>query len=251
MIGALFGRVTAAVLLVALAVVGCGDAEPGGAGTVGPRSPGEATGDPNPGDPNPGDLNPGNPNPRDPNPGNPNSGNPNPGNPNPGNPNPRDPNPRHPNPGNPNPRDPNPGNPNPRDPNPGNPNPGEEEVAWVPPGPGSSAPELPPDDGDQPRPWDRWFWAFDHRDCDAIAALGQERHQRPLYEGLGDACRAVLRDEDQFWPAVEAALQNVGNPTNCLDQSALRLLRDLVTAHQRAPNAKIRIVDHPPGRECD
>jgi len=195
MIGALFGRVTAAVLLVALAVVGCGDAEPGGAGTVGPRSPGEATGDPNPGDLNP-------------------------------------------------------GNPNPRDPNPGNPNPGEEEVAWVPPGPGSSV-TAPPDDGDQPRPWDRWFWAFDHRDCDAIAALGQERHQRPLYEGLGDACRAVLRDEDQFWPAVEAALQNVGNPTNCLDQSALRLLRDLVTAHQRAPNAKIRIVDHPPGRECD
>ena len=176
---ALFGRVTAAVLLVALAIVGCGDAERGGAGKVGPGLPSGVPGRPDPGRPDPGD----------------------------------------------------------------------QEVAWVPPGPGSLAPGGDPDD--HPRPWDRWVWAFDHRDCDAIAALGQERHQQPLYEGLGDACRAVLRDEDRSWPAAEAALQNVSNPTNCLDQRALRLLRDLVTAHQRAPNARIRIVDHPPGRECD
>ena len=189
MVGGLAGRVTATVLLVALAVVGCGDAKPGGAGEVGPVSPSGASGNPNPG-----------------------------------------------------------GGSNPGGSNPGGSNPGEEEVAWVPPGPGRNHPPRPGD-------WDsssyRWFLAFKKRDCNAIEALGQERHQQPLYNGLGDACRAALKDEDQFWPPAEAALQNVGNPTNCLDQAALRLLRDLVAAHQRAPTAKIRIVDHPPGSECN
>ncbi|MGH3982811.1 MAG: hypothetical protein ACRDST_09065 [Pseudonocardiaceae bacterium] len=108
------------------------------------------------------------------------------------------------------------------------PSPIDTEVAWVPPGPGNlfRLDELAEE-------VTRWFEAFRERDCDAIAALGPERDQRQLYAGLGDACRAVLEDNDQLWPSAEVALQNVGNPTDPLDRSALRLLRDLVMAQCR------------------
>lgn len=115
------------------------------------------------------------------------------------------------------------------------------QVAWVPPGPGDwfGIDRMSED-------LEQWYKAFRERDCDAIAALGPKRAQPQLYAGLGDACRAVLEDNDQSWPSAEAALQNVGNPTNRLDREARRLLSDLVTAHQRAPNADISIVDPPP-----
>lgn len=121
------------------------------------------------------------------------------------------------------------------------PDPVDTQVAWVPPGPGDlfgfdrMSDELA-----------RWYKAFGERDCDAIAALGPQRDQQQLYAGLGDACRAVLEDNDQSWPSAEVALQNVSNPTDPLDREARRLLRDLVMAHQRAPNADIRIVGPPP-----
>ncbi|MGH3980696.1 MAG: hypothetical protein ACRDRZ_17135, partial [Pseudonocardiaceae bacterium] len=53
------------------------------------------------------------------------------------------------------------------------------------------------------------------------------------------------------WAAAEAALQHVGNQTNCLDRLALRLLRDLVAAHRRAPDADIRIIKSPHGSVGD
>lgn len=115
------------------------------------------------------------------------------------------------------------------------------QVAWVPPGPGDLFGfDRMPDELEE------WYKAFRERDCDAIAALGPQRAQPQLYAGLGDACRAVLEDNDQSWPSAEVALQNVGNPTDPLDREARRLLSDLVTAHQRAPNADIRIVDPSP-----
>jgi hypothetical protein len=117
-------------------------------------------------------------------------------------------------------------------------------VAWVPPGPGNAA--FQRDNGRAAQ----WSSAFRNHDCDAIAALGPERNQQQLYSGLGDACRAVLRKNDQLWTSAEVALQHVDDPTDCRDRSALRLLRDLVMAHQRAPHANIHIVDPPPGPPC-
>lgn len=117
-------------------------------------------------------------------------------------------------------------------------------VAWVPPGAGDIGPAAP----DPPAA--RWRRAFNNHDCDAIAALGPQRGQVQLYTGLGDACKAVLQNNDRFWPAAEAALRRVGRPTDCLDRSALRVLEDLVATHRRAPHAKIHIVEPPAGRRC-
>jgi len=129
---------------------------------------------------------------------------------------------------------------------------GPQEVAWVPPGPGNVGPATPPDTGEPGAA--RWYEAFEDRDCDAIAKLGPERGQQRLYAGLGDACRAVAGAENRKnrWAAAEAALQHVDAPSNCLDRLALRLLRDLVVAHQRAPDAEIRITESPdgPGDAC-
>lgn len=119
------------------------------------------------------------------------------------------------------------------------------EVAWVPPGPGSSYPYETYGVREA-----RWHKAFDNRDCAAIAALGPEHDQRQLYAGLGDACRAVRQKNDRLWTSAEVALRRVNNPADCLDQLAVRLLRDLVIAHRRAPHANIRIVDPEPGEDC-
>ena len=126
-------------------------------------------------------------------------------------------------------------------PSPGAPDPSSDDVqvAWVPPGPGNLFPHY--DDSDT-----RWRSAFANHDCDAIAALGPDRNQQQLYTGLGDACGAALKKNNQSWPSAQVALQHIDNPTDPLDKSALRLLRDLVMAHQRAPHATIRIVDPPP-----
>lgn len=75
--------------------------------------------------------------------------------------------------------------------------------------------------------------------------------QPQLYAGLGDACRAVIRHDVQRWPSAQSALQQVNDPDTCLDRWALRLLRDLVTAHQRNPDAEIQIVDAQGGTHCD
>ncbi len=143
------------------------------------------------------------------------------------------------NPANPGPDGSNPANPGPDSSNPANP-----EVAWVPPGPGIGIDYKSPET-------DRWYEAFNNRDCKAIAALGPERNQQQLYQGLGEACLAIYRDEDRSWSAAEVALRRVGDePIDCLDRLAFRLLRDLVMAHQRAPDAEIRIVNSPPGDAC-
>jgi hypothetical protein len=214
MVRILFGRVTVAGLLVVL-VVGCGHAAPGRVGEAGPGPAGGVTGAPDSGVPNPGALNPGAPNPGAPNPGVPNLGVPNPGA--------------------------------------GTPGLGTDDtkVAWVPFGPGSEfrhrvGSPNPPYQGTAAG----WNRAFRNHDCDAIAALGPERDQRQLYAGLGDACRAVLKKNHQLWISAEAALRHVDDPTDCLDRLALRLLRDLVMTHQRAPHADIHIVDPPPGTAC-
>lgn len=133
------------------------------------------------------------------------------------------------------------------------PSPAPPQVSWVPPGAGTKGPL--PSDGDGPPQSTtavrRWQQAFDKRDCSAIAALGPERGQPELYAGLGDACRAVIQHDDQLWPAAERASQQVNDPDNCLDRVALRLLRELVTAHQSSPHAEIQIVKPPPGRLCE
>ena len=87
--------------------------------------------------------------------------------------------------------------------------------------------------------------AFRSRDCDAIAELGPERGQQKLYEGLGDACRAVLNEnkDDRLWASAEAALADVRTPDDCRDELAFGLLRNLVMAHRRAPDADIQIDD--------
>lgn len=75
-----------------------------------------------------------------------------------------------------------------------------------------------------------------------IAELGPERGQQTLYGGLGDAYRAVLDEDedDRLWASAEAALADVRTPNDCLDRLAWGLLRDLVVAHRRAPDADIR-----------
>jgi hypothetical protein len=222
MSGTLFGRVTMVGLLVAL-VVGCGQVEPGGAGEAGPGPADRVTGAPDSGAPDSGAPDSGAPDSGAPDSGAPDSGAPEPwgSNPDPGTPGPST---------------------------------DEAEVAWVPPGPGSRyapappySPGHPPGRNEGEGAAARWHMAFDKHDCAAIAALGPERNQRQLYAGLGDACGAALKKNDPSWPSAEAALQHVGNVTDPLDQSALRLLRDLVVAHQRAPHATIRIVDPSPG----
>jgi hypothetical protein len=130
--------------------------------------------------------------------------------------------------------------PNPALPNPAPPAAGHKEtrVAWVPPGPD---PPVILSEAE-----DRWSEAFRSRDCDVIAELGPARGQQTLYGGLGDACRAVLdedEEDDRLWASAEAALGDVHTPSDCLDRLAWGLLRDLVVAHRRAPDADIQIED--------
>lgn len=218
MSGTLLGRVTVAGLLVALAVVGCGPVEPGGAG---PGPSGGVTMTPSPGTLSPETSSPETSSPETSSPGLASPETPNPeasGSVTSG-----------------------------PDSDTAGPSSGDAHVAWVPPGPGNEFPRY--DDGQKTAA--RWHKAFSDHDCDAIAALGPERDQRQLYAGLGDACRAVLKKNDRLWSSAEVALRHVGDPTDCLDRSALRLLRDLVMAHQRAPHADIDIVDSPRGAACD
>ncbi len=165
--------------------------------------------------------------------------------PNPVTPNPVTPDPVTPDPATPDPVIPDPVTPDPVTPDPVTPDPVDTEVAWVPPGPGGLSPAETTVDKAA-----RWYEAFGNHDCATIAALGPERDQRQLYAGLGDACRAVREKNDRLWTSAEIALQHVSDPTDCLDLLALRLLRDLVMAHQSAPHANIRIVDSPPGQGC-
>jgi predicted small secreted protein len=123
---------------------------------------------------------------------------------------------------------------------------GERKISWVPPGPGTGVYGY----GEGTSEDSAWQKAFDDRDCNAIAALGSQRGQPQLYTGLGAACRAVLDNDPQSWPAAEAALRHLARPADCLDQSAFRLLSDLVGAHRQAPHATIRIVDAPKGAGC-
>ena len=206
MSGTLRGRVTVAGLLITL-MVGCGPAAPGGEHQVTvPVAPPPAA-------PNP-----------PPNPAPPNAAPPNPAPPNSAPPNPAPPNPA------PTPTAPNPAPPKPR-------NPAEVRVAWMPPGPQPPAQGLLSVDDEQ------WSKVFKNHDCDGIAALGPERNQRQLYGALGDACRAVLRGDDRLWASVQSALRRGGSPTGCFDELAWQLLRRLVDAHLRAPQANIRIID--------
>jgi hypothetical protein len=211
MSGTLFGRVAVVGLLVAL-VVGCGHAKPGGPGEAGPGLAGGVTETPKLETPSP------------------------------ETPSSKAPNSETPNPETPSSKAPSSKAPNPKAPNPKAPNPDDTQVTWVPPGPGSDFPPLIDEQ--------EWYRAFRKHNCDAIAALGSERDQRQLYAGLGDACRAVQHNNDRLWASAESELQHVDDLTDCLDQLALRLLRDLVMAHQRAPHANIRIVDPPPGTTC-
>jgi len=245
-------RVTVAALLVALAVAGCGGAEPGGAGERGSGPAAGVTSSPDSG-PSDGAI----PGPDsgsgDGATGSPDSGPPSGVVPDPGS------EPYSgviPDPGS-GPGGGVTGRPGFHPPGGGGGEVGPQEVAWVPPGPGNVGPASPPDDP-SPVPPDtgaaRWYEAFEDRDCDAIAKLGPERGQQRLYAGLGDACRAVTGAENRKnrWAAAEAVLQHVDAPSNCLDWLALRLLRDLVVAHQRAPDAEIRITESPdgPGDAC-
>ena len=212
-----FGRATVAGLLMAL-VIGCSETGSGSAGGAGPGPTSEATATSTPVTPSPAPPNPLTPDSSTPDSSTPSSPAPNPSAPNPSTPNPPTPIPE------------------PVDP---------PQVAWVPPGPGNTT--FPYDNGREAR----WASAVDDRNCDAIAALGPEREQQQLYSGLGAACRAVRSNNDQLWTSAEVALQQVDDPIDCLDRSALRLLRDLVMAHRRAPRANIHIVDSPPGPRCD
>jgi hypothetical protein len=222
----LLGRVAVAGLLVALAVVGCGSVETGGPGEAGPGLSGGVTTTPNPGSAEPSIA------------GSSNAGSSNPGSSNPGSSNPGSSNPGSSNPGS--------SNPGGLDGDPADPSSGDTRVAWVPPGPGNEFPRRHHGHAE-----DRWYKALSDHDCDAIAALGRERGQRQLYAGLGDACRAALKKDDRLWTSAEVAWRQVSDPTDCLDRSALRLLRDLVMAHQRAPHAHIDIVNSPSGAACD
>jgi len=240
-------RVTVAALLVALAVAGCGGAEPGGAGERGSGPAAGVTSSPDSG-PSDGAI----PGPDsgsgDGATGSPDSGPPSGVVPDPGS------EPYSgviPDPGS-GPGGGVTGRPGFHPPGGGGGEVGPQEVAWVPPGPGNVGPATPPDTGEPGAA--RWYEAFEDRDCDAIAKLGPERGQQRLYAGLGDACRAVAGAENRKnrWAAAEAVLQHVDAPSNCLDWLALRLLRDLVVAHQRAPDAEIRITESPdgPGDAC-
>lgn len=115
------------------------------------------------------------------------------------------------------------------------------EVAWIPPGPGNDY------YGAQDDRQKHWSTAFANRSCSAIAALGSERGQQQLYAGLGSACQAVPDNDDRLWDSAEVALNNIDDPTDCLDQSVLRLLRNLVTTHRRFPYATIHIIGPPQG----
>lgn len=124
----------------------------------------------------------------------------------------------------------------------------ETRVAWVPPGPDPPILTLSETAA-------QWSAAFHNRDCNAIAELGPKRGQQKLYAGLGDACRAVLNKDkdDRLWASAEAALGDVRTPKDCLDRLARGLLRDLVMAHRRAPDADIQIEDaeEPERWPCD
>lgn len=217
MSGTLFGRITVTGLLAAL-VVGCGQAEPGGTDDAGPAPENVATVAPNPAAPDlmtPPAVAP-NPAPSTPAPSNSVT---------------------------PKPVPPNVAAPNPAQPNPAPPaaDPKGPRVAWVPPGPNPPV---------RVSGMEAWSAAFRSRDCDAIAELGPKRGQQRLYAGLGDACRAVLNnnenENDRLWTSADAAferLKNVENSLECLDRLAWGLLRDLVMAHRRAPDADIQIDD--------
>jgi hypothetical protein len=224
--GTLLGRVAVAGLLVALAVVGCGAVETGGPGEAGTGLSGGVTTTPNPGSTEP--------------------SNPGPSNRGPSNPGPSNRGPSNPGPSNPGPSNPGPSNPGGLDGDTADPSSDDTHVAWVPPGPGKEFPHE-----HRRHAEDRWYKALSDHDCDAIAALGPERGQRQLYAGLGEACRAALKKDDRLWTSAEVAWRQVSDPTDCLDRSALRLLRDLVMAHQRAPHAHIDIVNSPSGAACD
>lgn len=214
MSGTLFGRITVTGLLAAL-VVGCGQAEPGGTDNAGPAPENVVTVAPNPPTPDLRTPTAVAPNPAPSIPGPSNSATPKPAPPNVAAPNPAQPNPARPNPAPPADRK------GPR-------------VAWVPPGPNPPVQTLDTD---------AWSVAFRSRDCDDIAELGPKRGQQKLYVGLGDACRAVLNDDDRLWSSAEAALADVRTPDDCRDELALGLLRNLVMAHRRAPDADIQIDD--------
>lgn len=67
-----------------------------------------------------------------------------------------------------------------------------------------------------------------------------------LYGGAANACRAALAGRKRLWADATEAFQDVRlaqDEFTCMDRAAFGLLKRLVRAHQRFPNARFRLAD--------
>lgn len=69
---------------------------------------------------------------------------------------------------------------------------------------------------------------------------------KTLYGGAANACRAAFAGRRRLWPDAVEAFRDVRLATDeftCMDRAAFGLLKRLVRAHQRFPNARFRLAD--------